>query len=88
MFDPPPDATGCGTISYRTRLLFPEQQIDHETAPDVRPVAPAVGQDVGVVTPGVFEGISEYRHPVEGPVFVDAPGKADDRGSPPVRFSG
>jgi hypothetical protein len=43
----------------------------------------AVIQDVGVIASGVFEGIGEDGHPVEGTLVVD--GFGDLLGNPPQR---
>src|SRR5687768_6225082 len=67
---------------YRLRLA--EDQIDHPTAADVRPVDPAVGQDVRAVAPGLFEGVGQDRHRAEVPGLVHLPGEADGGRSEPA----
>ena len=49
----------------------------------MRPLAAAMGQHVGAVAAGVFEGVGEDRKPVEGMLSVDAAGQAADGGGPP-----
>lgn len=44
---------------------------------------PAVVEDVVVVAAGVFQGVSEYWHAVEGALFVDARGEGEDGGCLP-----
>jgi hypothetical protein len=53
-------------------LRLPEHQIDDPAPADVRPLTAAVAEHVGVVAPGVLEGVGEDRQPVEGTVGVDA----------------
>ena len=65
-------------------LLLPtRQQIDDPAAPHMRPALVAVGEDVGVVAPGILQRIGQDRQAVEGTVGVDAPGELDDRGGEP-----
>src|SRR5205814_5840399 len=50
----------------------PGQQIHDPAAPGVdRSLLAAVAEDVGVLAPGVFEGVGQNREAVEGPVGVD-----------------
>jgi hypothetical protein len=42
------------------RLLLAQQQVDDPAAPDVRPRAAAVAQDVGLVATGFFQRIGKY----------------------------
>jgi len=49
----------------------------------VRPIAPAVEQDVGIDATGFLQRIREHWHPVESFVGVDALGeRADSVGEP------
>jgi hypothetical protein len=48
----------------------------------------AVGEDVRVVAAGVFEGIGQDRHAVEGTVVVDAASERDDGGREPGGIDG
>ncbi|MDB5308835.1 MAG: hypothetical protein JWO38_3037 [Gemmataceae bacterium] len=57
------------------RSRLPQHQIHHPAPPDMRPVAPAVGQDVGLVAPGVLEGVGQDRHRGEVPGLVHLPGE-------------
>src|SRR3954451_6826870 len=51
--------------------LLSEQEVDHPAAPDVRPGAAAVGEDVGVGAAGVLQRVSQHGQTVEGAVIVD-----------------
>src|SRR5262249_15479578 len=59
------------SASVMTSLLT-KHQIDNPAAQDMWPFAPAVVQDVLVVTTGVGQGIGKYRHSVKGTLFVNA----------------
>jgi hypothetical protein len=47
-----------------------------------------VVEHVGVVAPGVLEGVGQDRQPVEGTVGVDAFGEGEDGGREPRRIDG
>src|SRR5947209_19283311 len=55
-------------------LLLPQNEIDDPAAPDVRPRPPKVAQDVRVRAAGLFEGVGQDGHTVEGPLVVDGLG--------------
>src|SRR5262245_38259109 len=76
------------TTEYLSPSRFPQQEIDHPATPNVRTGSAAVVQDVGVVAPGLFEGVRENRHPVERPLGVDAVGERDDRFGEPTGIEG
>ena len=49
----------------------------------MRPRSPAVVEDIGILAPGILEGISEDREAVEGTLGVDTFGEGNDgRGEP------
>jgi hypothetical protein len=51
-------------------LLLSQQQVDHPTPADVRSRPPAVGEDLRVVAPGVFQGVGEDGE-LDGRILVD-----------------
>ena len=65
-------------------LPLSQHQINDPATPDVRPLAPAMVQNVSVRTTSFFKGISEERKAGEGFFLIDGLGQGDDRGSQPV----
>src|SRR5262249_51770074 len=59
-------------------LTLAEQQIHHPAAADVFSGLAAMVQDSAIVAAGLFEGIAEYRHALEGALVVDGLGEGDD----------
>src|SRR5947209_7771363 len=55
-----------------------EEQAEGPAVAHVRPGAAQVFQEVGVRAAGVFEGVAEDRHAVEGALVVDGPGEFAD----------
>src|SRR5262249_40658641 len=55
-----------------TASFLSDQQIHDPTAPHMLPWLAAVGEDVEVVAPGLFEGVGQDRQAVKGPFLVDA----------------
>src|SRR5438132_1130557 len=68
---------GCG------RLLLVEKQVHHPAATNMLARLPAMVQDVGVGAAGIFEGVAQDWHAVEGFVLVDRLGKVNDAGGEP-----
>jgi hypothetical protein len=54
----------------------------------MRPVAPAVPDNLLIVAPGVHQGVGQQPESVKGPVLVDAAGQADGVGRLPPRADG
>ena len=52
-------------------LGLPQEQIDHPAAAHMVARLTTVGEEVGVVAAGVFEGIGEDRKTIERPFIVD-----------------
>ena len=59
-------------------LLLPQNQIDDPATPDMRAVAAAVEEDIGIRAAGFFQRIGEDGESVEGPVGVDGRRDGDD----------
>src|SRR5262249_27144112 len=65
-------------VSYLA-YSFPNRRSTTTTSPDVFASRPAVAENVLVRAAGVFEGIGQDRHPVEGSLVVDGLGDPGDR---------
>jgi len=50
----------------------------------MRPVAPAMADDLFVLATGIHQCIGKYRHTLEGFVFVDSASDIDDVGGSPT----
>ena len=68
----------------KRRLLLAQHQVHDPASANVRHRSIAtVVQYITAVAPGVLEGVSQNRHPVEGAMFVDAAGQHQHVGSEP-----
>src|SRR5262249_13566270 len=67
-----------GPEPVRDSFLF-QHQVHYPTPPNVVPTGPTMAQDVGVGTPGLFEGVGQDREVPEQSVLVDRPGQVEDR---------
>ena len=76
------------TLRAPPGLLLAEHQVHDPAAADVRPLAPAVAEDLLVGAAGVHQGVGQEGQAVEGPVLVDAAGQADGVGGPPAGVEG
>src|SRR4051794_6024168 len=66
----------CSVISSGSALT--KDGIDDPAPEGVRPLAPAVIQDVSVVAAGVDQRVGQDRHAVEGAVLIDPASELDD----------
>src|SRR5262249_48969624 len=64
---PPPDADAIAPS------LLGKDQVHDPAAPNMQSVAAAVGEDIGIVAPGVLEGVGEDGHGREVPRLVHLP---------------
>jgi hypothetical protein len=69
-------------------LTLAEQQIHHPAAANVLARLTAMVQDISIVATGVFEGIAEDRHALEGTLVVDGLGQSEDDGGAPGGIEG
>src|SRR5436305_1794513 len=76
------------TRCQEMRLLFSKDEINGPAAPDMRPLAATVPEQLFVVATGVEEGVGEDRHTVEGSLGVDVFGHAAHRAAIPVEDGG
>src|SRR5258708_7090553 len=75
-------------ISSPIMLFLPQQQIDDPASPNMRAIAPAMGDQLLVVAFGVHQGIGKNRHAVEGFLGIDGLGKINDGERFPTRVDG
>src|SRR5262249_12948334 len=92
--DDEPHEFSCGWRSISIKIPTPptlrlaQERINNPAAAVVRARAWAVGQNVRVVAAGLFEGVGEDGHPVEGAFLVDALSQGKDGGCEPGRGNG
>src|SRR5262249_19647385 len=66
-------------LGFGHALLLAEQQVDDPATAHVLAWPAAVSEDVGVVTAGVLQGVSEDGQAVEGALVVDELGEVANR---------
>src|SRR4051812_47354832 len=66
-------------IRHPTSSRPSSQKIKTPTPPHVRPLSPAVLQDLGIGAACIFEGVGENGHPLESAFVVDRLGEVANR---------
>jgi len=67
-------AGGASLGRREKKSLLAQDQVQHPAAQNMRPRSSAVSEDVRIVAPGFFKGVSQRWQVVESPVGVDALG--------------